>query len=181
MNVTRTIVSSSFLALGALALIGCGPEAPSVRYSGNTAAAIRRDQVRVFRGTTPDRPFQELGTVEVSCPTAAQQSGFGQVSQVGGCTLDEAVGMAVDRAAESGAEGLFNVQSSAASNGNIVSLTAVAVKFTGPPKVAAPAPAVAPKKDPPEERLERLKGLADKGLITPEEYQRRREEILKEL
>jgi hypothetical protein len=61
---------------------------------------------------------------------------------------------------------------------------------TPPPAVAAPA---APARDPaaasapaatpqdPEERLRKLKDLRDKGLITPEEYEKKRQEILKGL
>lgn len=60
-----------------------------------------------------------------------------------------------------------------------------------PPAVVAPAPAApagpsaasapAPTPQDPEERLRRLKDLRDKGLITPEEYERKRQEILKGL
>jgi hypothetical protein len=58
-----------------------------------------------------------------------------------------------------------------------------------PPAVAAPvAPAApagtstpAPGPQDPEERLRKLKDLRDKGLITPEEYEMKRQEILKGL
>lgn len=62
---------------------------------------------------------------------------------------------------------------------------------TPPPAVVAPTPAApagasaasAPPPAPqdPEERLRRLKDLRDKGLITPEEYEKKRQEILKGL
>jgi hypothetical protein len=61
---------------------------------------------------------------------------------------------------------------------------------TPPPAVVAPpAPAgvsaaptaPAPSPQDPEERLRKLKDLRDKGLITPEEYEKKRQEILKGL
>ena len=63
---------------------------------------------------------------------------------------------------------------------------------TAPPAVVAPAAAApaeasaapsapAPAAQDPEERLRRLKDLRDKGLITPEEYEKKRQEILKGL
>jgi hypothetical protein len=63
---------------------------------------------------------------------------------------------------------------------------------TAPPAVVAPAPAApagvsaaptapAPSAQEPEERLRKLKDLRDKGLITPEEYEKKRQEILKGL
>jgi hypothetical protein len=53
-----------------------------------------------------------------------------------------------------------------------------------PAAVGAPAGAAsgsAPAASEPEERLRRLKDLRDKGLITPEEYEKKRQEILKGL
>jgi hypothetical protein len=63
---------------------------------------------------------------------------------------------------------------------------------TTPPAVGAPAAAApagvsaapsapAPAAPDPEERLRKLKDLRDKGLITPEEYENKRQEILKGL
>jgi hypothetical protein len=59
------------------------------------------------------------------------------------------------------------------------------------PQIAAPAAAAAPAATPvsasapastdPEERLRKLKDLRDKGLITSEEYEKKRQEILKGL
>jgi hypothetical protein len=166
--------------------VGCGPDAPSVRYSGSTQAARPPEMVKVFRATTPDRPFVELGTVEVNCPTAGQARPFGQMAIEGGCGFDQAVGMAVERAAEAGADGIFSINTAAGGNGNLVSLTAVAVRFTGPPAVKTPAPAKADAAAPPAkptvaDRLRKLKELADQGLITQDEYDRRKSEILKEL
>ena len=52
----------------------------------------------------------------------------------------------------------------------------------GAPAGAAAAPsAQPPAAQDPEERLRRLKDLRDKGLITPEEYETKRQEILKGL
>lgn len=49
------------------------------------------------------------------------------------------------------------------------------------PPVMAPPPAPAPAPADPEERLRRLKDLRDKGLITADEYEKKRQEILKGL
>jgi hypothetical protein len=161
---------------GALLSLGCGPEAPSVRYSGTTLAAHKPTDVKVYRGSMPDRPYQELGTVDVSCPTAAQQGGFGSIHVEGGCTYETALQMATDQAAQAGADGIFNIQTSASGNGSLVSLTAVAVRFTGAPP-AAPAAA----KPTPEARLKRLQELLRQGLISEDDYAKRKAEILGEL
>jgi hypothetical protein len=183
---------------GASLAIGCGPEAPSVGYSGSTLAVHQPNQVKVYRGTKPDRKFEELGTVDVSCPTAGQASPFGQVDIEGGCTYETAIQMAIEQAARSGADAIFSINTSAGGNGSIVSLTAVAIRFTGEPAgvetvtwptkaTAAPAkdkPAQdkpAQDKSTPEERLKRLKQMVDDGLISPDDYATRKSEILKEL
>jgi putative oligomerization/nucleic acid binding protein len=174
------------ISLGLLA-VGCGPEAPSVRYSGTTLAAVHQPaQVKVYRGSPPDRPYQELGTVDVSCPTMAQGTGFGGVQVEGGCSYEIALQMATEQAARSGADGIYNIQTAAGGNGSVVSLTAVAVRFTGPPTAAAPAAEVAAwptaaAKPSVNERLQHLKQLADQGLISADEYNKRKAEILQEL
>jgi hypothetical protein len=164
---------------GALLLTGCGPEAPEARYSGSTLAAKDVSKLRVFRGGEPDRPFAELGTVEVSCPSKLSSGPYGGGDIVGGCTYDEAVGMATAKAAESGADAIYALHTAAAGNGSLVSMTAIAVRFTAPKPPAAP---VAPK--PPtatvEERLLKLKQLNEQKLITDDEYAKRKAEILKE-
>jgi hypothetical protein len=165
---------------GGLVFVGCGIEAPSVRYSGTTLAAKQVDKVRVFRGGTPDRPFQELGTVEVSCPTVFSGGPYGGGKFEGGCTYDEAVDMATERAADSGADAIYALHSAAAGNGSVVSMTAVAVRFTAPataPKAPA-APVTALSID---QRLQKLKELNEQKLITDDEYARRKAEILHDL
>jgi hypothetical protein len=168
----------------ALALVGCGDNEPSVRYSGNTLPPKAVEKLKVFRGTPPDRPFEQLGVVEVSCPTIAHVGPFGS-ALAGGCTLDQAMQMAVARAAAVGADAVADVRTAAAGNGNLGSLSVVALRFTGPPAATAatakPEPPVAPLKGTVEERLKRLKDLNEQGLITPEDYARRRAEILNEL
>jgi hypothetical protein len=175
MNVHALVRASIVISI--TAAIGCGPEAPSVRYSGSTVAATQPAKVRIYRTTLPERPFQELGSVDVSCPTMARGGGFGVVVD-GGCTFEQALQMATEKAAESGADALVKIESSASSNGNIVSMQAVAVRFTGAAKPAAPPIAVKPST---EERLKKLKGLFEQGLINEDEYNKRKAEILAEL
>jgi membrane protease subunit (stomatin/prohibitin family) len=52
---------------------------------------------------------------------------------------------------------------------------------TAPAAAAAPAPAAQPAADSPEARLEKLKGLFDKGLISQADYDSAKSEILKKL
>lgn len=174
----HTAVRSSIL-IGLVAVTGCGPEAPSVRYSGSTLAARPPEKVQVFRTSAPDRPYKELGNVDVSCPTAISGTPYGGGSIEGGCTYEQALDMATERAGESGADAIVGIQTAAGGNGRIVSMQAVAVRFSGPAKPAAP-PA---RPEPPsaEERLRKLKALSDQGLITPDEYARRKAEILEDL
>jgi hypothetical protein len=169
----------TMLGVSALLLAGCGPDPPETRYSGNTMAAREVAKLKVFRAGNPDRPFVELGNVEVSCPTAFSGGPYGSGSLEGGCTFDEAVGMASTKAAASGADAIYGMRTSAAANGSIVSLIAVAVRFTGP-KAAALAPAVAATTTV-EERLQKLKQLNEQKLITDEEFSRRKAQILEEL
>lgn len=174
-------LSEAAISIGTvLFLAGCGPGDPSVRYSGTTLAANHPRDVKVFRGTTPNQPFEEMGSIVVACPTDARQRPFGQVTVEGGCTFGDALSMAIEKAAQAGADAIFHLQPTTAPNGDVVSMTAVAVRFTGaPPEAPAPAAAASPATKPTaEERLKRLKQLADDGLITPDEYAKRKAAIL---
>jgi hypothetical protein len=178
-QISRAAISVSVAAF----LVGCGPGEPTIRYSGSTLAAHHPRDVKVFRGIAPKQPIEEMGTIAIACPTNAQHHPFGQVSIEGGCDYATALNMAIEKAAEIGADAIFNFQTTAAGNGDIVSLTAVAARFTGPPPEEAPPPAAAPSPAPKataEERLKRLKQLAEQGLITPEEYAKRKAEILEQ-
>ncbi len=177
----------TWMILGGALLLGaagCGPEDPEARYSGTTMAAKEVSKLRVFRGREPDRPFAELGTVEVSCPTALQSGPYGGGRLEGGCTYDAAVGMASEKAAAAGADAIYALQTSAGGNGNIVSMTAIAVRFTGEAKPpAAPRVETPAKKPVPTvgQRLEQLKQLNEQKLITDEEYAKRKAEILNDI
>ena len=169
---------------GALLFVaGCGPEDPEARYSGTTLAAKDVHKLQVFRGGKPDRPFAELGTIEISCPTAAQSGPFGTSHIEGGCTYDAAIGMASEKAAAAGADGIYGLTSAAGGNGNVVNMTAIAVRFTGPKPEVTPAVASTPKKPAAtiEERLQKLQQLNEQKLITDEEYAKRKAEILKDI
>lgn len=172
------------IVAGGLFVAGCGADAPEARYSGTTLAAKEVDNLQVFRAGQPDRPFAELGTVEVSCPTDQTATPFGTANLEGGCTFDQALGMATLKAAASGADGIYELHTTAARNGNVVSMTAVAVRFTGPKPAAAPV-AVAKPVAPPaltvEQRLQKLKELNAQKLITDEEYSKRKAEILQSI
>ena len=80
----------------------------------------------------------------------------------------------------------------AAQNGRIVLLVATAFRYLEPgavPSSAAPAPQAPPPSATPaqpsapsvDQRLQHLLELRDKGLITPEDFERRKAELLKEI
>ncbi len=108
------------------------------------------------------------------------------VSAIGGCSYEWAVWKACERAAAAGADGIHSIESSANTSGEVVSLRASAfvhlpplVMPTATPTAAAPVetaehPSI-------EERLRRLEKLKSDQLITPEEYAKKRAEILGEL
>src|SRR3954471_12989048 len=113
MNIQQLGRTSLFAAVALLP--ACGPEEPSVRYSGTTVASKPLGSVQVLRASTPDRPFEELGSIDVSCPTQARGGGFAVVVD-GGCTFEQALAMATQKAAEAGADALVRIETGAASN-----------------------------------------------------------------
>jgi hypothetical protein len=129
-----------------------------------------------------------LGTIQISCPTEAERGFFGTVSIEGGCSYLKAIALASDRAAGVGADGIFNVGTSVAGNGNIVSLIATAFRYSVDDAELRSTEASPRSTDPPgqalplvAERLRYLKTFLDKGLISQDEYDRRRADLLKEL
>jgi len=92
--------------------------------------------------------------VASSIPLAAQNEGLGGVgaSLGAGVGVGQAIGQAIG--ASLGQPGAASV---------------------------APAPAVAPAEEPVEARLEKLKGLLDKGLISAADYDNAKAELLKKL
>lgn len=170
--------SMKFLVLVPVLLSGCADQGWSVRYNGATKAPPRSPaDLTVFRATVPNRPYRDLGTVTVTCPTTVEAA-WGTAQTSGGCYYAGAVSVAAKRAAQAGADGLYAIDTSVAGNGMVVSLNATAFQFTGQapsePPQGAPAQTV-------EERLARLQKLRDGGLITPEDFERRKAEILKDL
>jgi len=165
---------------------------PDVQYSGGRLLQpTAPSSIVVLRTDRPNRPYADLGTVSVTCPTVAGVS-FGVIEQEGGCTYDEAVTRASVKIAEMGADGIYGVTTSAAANGAIVSLVATAFKYQDSLQqpAARPSEAIRPGPDRPaapptalstEARLQQLKELRDKALITAEEYEKRKAEILKHL
>jgi hypothetical protein len=75
----------------------------------------------------------------------------------------------------------------AGGDGRSMTLTGRAFRCNGTPGTAPPMPPPPPPSAPPsvvstpEERLTKLKGLLDKGLITQDEYDKRRAEIIRSL
>ncbi len=180
-------------------LAACAAAEPAVQYGGRMGGPAKDwDSVVVFRSTQPDRPYEDLGTVHVTCPTEMAKAFGGGVEVIGGCSYEYALYLAQRRVGAAGADGLFGVDTSTAGNGNVVALVANAFRFTeaSPPsdsRATSPAAAQAPASPAPEpvqaptpgqsieERLRRLQKLRDENLITPEEHDRRKAEILKEL
>ena len=159
------------------------------------------DAIEVHAGKPP-RPFEALGPIEVPCPiqtSAKTERAPGvpiggwpgrsetEVNTSGGCTYRDALRTAQYEAARMKADGLFGVDTTAASNGRVVLLVATAFRYsaTAAPATSASttpsATGAAPSRPPAEERLRELKELLDKGLITPADYERRKSEILREI
>jgi hypothetical protein len=175
------ILLCSWVALATL-VSACGPEPPEAYYGGRSVGPAKVwSAMVVFRSTQPDRPHEDLGAVRVSCPSAMERSFGGGAQAIGGCTYEYAVYLAKQKVANSGADGLFGVETSNASNGNVVSLTATAFRFTGAPTPDALRPSGPSTTPSVEERLRKLQKLRDDGLITPEDFTRRKAEILKDL
>ena len=211
------------LACTVVTTAGCTDLNPSVRYSGlarQTAKPVAA--LKTFRSGIPDRPYADMGTVEVSCPMEGQRGFWGTVSMEGGCSYGEALQLAVEKAAALGADGVYSVTTSAGGNGNIALLLATTFRYTtdapvaelrrvpiletqaaknraagaddlAPVRldevVAVPASAVAPAAPGPptaakpsvEERLRQLKDLREKNLITADDFEKRKTQILKDL
>ena len=190
----------AFLAIGATCSSwGCGAEASSegawkpgyadIRGAGPAAMQVLQEK--------PENAFALSATIEIRCPAGmvagtmgalgagtGAMSGITTGSIVGGCTYDDALLQAKARATKLGAAGLFGVQTTAADNGKIVLLIATpyrltahsaagdAAKGTGP--AASPSPDI-------EQRLQRLLELRQKGLISAEDYEKRKAAILDEI
>jgi len=186
MRAGQTALILVLAATGGLCATGCGPPQPYVRYDGNHFGRKAKpvDDMEVLRAGPPPAParYQDLGTVEVTCPSQMAQT-FGGAASVGGCNYHWAVRRACERAAEAGADGIHSIDSAASGSGATVSLRA-SVFVRLPRRVAAATPTPPqPKKAEPtvQERLRQLEELKKEELITPEEYQKKRAEILEEI
>ena len=176
-GMTRTLALAAVIATAA-----CGPPPPYVRHQGRVfkIAPTHHSDMVVLRGAPPtNRRFEDLGTVVVTCPSEAESDGFGTTALVGGCSYEWAISAAGKRAADIGADGIHTISAPVNSAGYVVSLTATAFVYL-PQRVDAPAPAPAPSATV-EERLKHLEKLRVDGAITPEEYAKKRVEILDDI
>jgi hypothetical protein len=165
--------------LGALGAAACGPADPYVRYQGHIAKPKTNGQPEVYR-TRPPADARDLGTVVVTCPSDFDTDPFGGTVSLGGCTYEWAVWQAGHRAAQAGADGIHSIETSVNAAGKVVSLRASAFVHAhdlAPPKPAPPEGEGASV----EERLRRLDKLKNDGLVTPEEYAKKRASILEDL
>jgi len=101
----------------------------------------------------------------------------------GGCNYEWAVAQACKRAAAAGTDGIHSIESTANSAGVIVSLRASA--FVHLAELVSQKPPERPPERKPEptmkERLQNLEELKADELVTPEEYAKKRAEILDEI
>jgi len=178
------------LALAA-SLSACGPPPPYVRYQGDVYQRKPKDvsEMAVLRGEPPATVrFQDLGTIIVTCPSVTEGSGGPSgysAAQVGGCSYEWAVWSARQRAANVGADGIHTIAAAMNSAGVVVNLTASAFVYL-PQRVATPtttstAPPASGPSESVEERLKHLEKLRADQLITPEEYAKKRAEILDDI
>jgi hypothetical protein len=138
----------------------------------------------VLRGGPPSTRYHDLGTVSVTCPSSTTvvpgPFGIAHGSQVGGCHYEWAVRQACQRASEAGADGIHSIETATNSAGAVVSLRASVFVHVRDPVVARRPPPPAPLKREPtvKERLQQLDELKADELISPEEYDKKRAEIL---
>ena len=180
------MVTTAALIASVLAAAACEPPPPYIRYTGNVVRRAPKpvESMAVYRTGQPNGGFQNLGTVIVTCPSQARNTGWGAVAAEGGCTYTWAVHAAAQRAANVGADGIYAIESQVNSGGAVVSLTASTFMYTHDEPAAAatpPAPAAPAEDASVEARLRRLEKLKADQLITPEEYEKKRAEILKEI
>jgi len=178
-----SLVTIAVLVATVLAASACGPPEPYIRYTGSVVRRAPKpvESMAVYRTGQPNGGFQDLGTVIVTCPSQARNTGFGAVAAEGGCTYPWAVRAAAKRAASVGADGIYAIESQVNAGGAVVSLTASTFMYTHDEPEPAPKPPAPPEDTSVEARLRRLEKLKADQLITPEEYEKKRAEILKEI
>lgn len=180
------LLATAFAAV----LVGCAPPAPYVRYDGGHYGRAPKptDDMDVYRAGPPSTRHHDLGTVVVTCPSQTTVTpgpfGIATGTQEGGCSYPWAVRQASARAASAGADGIHSIEAATNSAGAIVSLRATV--FVHLPKLVtqAPPPPKPPVKKPEptaKDRLQELEELKADELITPEEYAKKRAEILDEI
>jgi hypothetical protein len=167
---------------------GCGPPPAYVRYDGGHFGRTPKpvEDMDVLRAGPPATRYHDLGTVIVTCPseTSLMPGPFGMArgAQIGGCNYSWAVRQACERASAAGADGIHSIETATNSAGAVVSLRASV--FVRLPKLVAPAPPKPAEKKPEpsvKERLQQLDELKADELVTPEEYAKKRAEILDEI
>lgn len=187
MRAGQTALILLLVATGAVCATGCGPPQPYVRYDGGQFGRKPKpvDDMEVLRAGPPPAParYQDLGTVVVTCPSQMAPVAFGGAASVGGCNYQWAVRQACERAAEAGADGIHSIDTATSGSGATVSLRASAFVRLPNRVTAATATSAQPKKPEPtvQDRLRQLEELKKEELITPEEYQKKRAEILEEI
>ena len=181
MHVGRTAFVLLVAAIGGGHAAGCAPTDPYVRYDGLDFGRKAKpvDEMEVLRAAPPAPParYQDLGTVVVTCPS------FGAAAHIGGCNYHWAVRKACESAAGAGADGIHTIETATNPSGATISLKA-SVFVRLPQRITTAAAAPPPPKPQPtvQERLRQLEALKkEEGSITPEEYQKKRAEILEEI
>lgn len=177
----RSLLVALFVFLAACVTI----PPPTAAYSGPLVGTAKSPSDVDTYPVKPERACEDLGTVQVSCPTIAntQQGAYGGTTELlGGCSYANALVMAQEKAGDAGADAIYNVQTTSAANGKIVSLLAVVCRYKeGAATVESHDVATPSTKPSVEERLRTLQELHDKKLITDEEYQQKKADILKEI
>jgi len=187
MRTGQTALILVLAAAGGVCATGCGPPQPYVRYDGAQFGRKPKpvDDMVVLRAGPPPAParYQDLGTVVVTCPSQMAPVAFGGATSIGGCNYQWAVRQACERAAQAGADGIHSIDTATSGSGATISLRASAfVRLPDRVTAAAPTPAQPMKAQPTvQDRLRQLEELKKEALITPEEYQTKRAEILEEI
>lgn len=157
--VDRLVLLGQVVVLTSAFGLGCSPAVPVASYDGTSySRRVQPGALKILRASLPDEFYQDIGIIKVACKgEAAESSGaLGSVGQgSGGCSFSAALELARQEASAAGAHGMHTIQTTPGANGNIVTFTAKAFRFTsiepgaGMSSADAPLPSLPPQAMPP--------------------------------
>src|SRR5579883_3059917 len=105
----RRFIGSIALAVVSLGMGCLELPPPRAQYNGQRLEPRTESfNIEVLRSTAPGRPYQELGSIHVTCPVDPAARADDPERQ-GGCAYEHAISLARTQAAQAGADGFFNI------------------------------------------------------------------------